>query len=38
MTLPKWSEAYAGYIVGVLSFAALAYLYWRSQMPPPTGE
>jgi hypothetical protein len=33
--IPKWSEAYVGYIAGVISFAALAFMYWRSQTKPP---
>lgn len=35
MHLPRWSEAYVGYIAGVLSFAALAFMYWRSQLMTP---
>ena len=35
----SWFDVYAAYIAGVLSLAALAFLYWKSQIPKlPDGE
>jgi len=34
MELPK-TEVYAAYVAGVVSVAILAWLYWKSQLPPP---
>jgi hypothetical protein len=33
--LPKGTEAYAGFVAGVVATAALAYFFWKSQIPPP---
>jgi hypothetical protein len=35
MTLPKGTDVYVAYVAGVLSAAALAFFFWRSQVPPP---
>jgi hypothetical protein len=35
MNLPKGTELYTGFVAGVATAAALAYFFWKSQIPPP---
>jgi hypothetical protein len=34
MELLKGTELYAGFVAGVVTAAALAYFFWKSQIPP----